>query len=131
VNKFIAALAITAAVALGGCIKMSTTPPTDLPDYVKIMPGAQQKATMDMGLMKAELYETTSSAADVIAFYRAQAQTDGLTEQPTTASSNAAPGEQQATFADASATRLIAVSVKPEGTLQLVTLAYRPAPKAS
>ena len=35
-------LALVAATALGGCIKMDKTPPKNMPAYVKLYPGSNQ-----------------------------------------------------------------------------------------
>jgi hypothetical protein len=129
VKKLVVALAVTAAVALGGCVKLSSTPPTDLPPYVKLMPGAQQMGTMDMGVMKGELFQTTSSLDDVVAFYRAQAQADGLPEQPNQATS--AADKRQVMFADPTATRMLTVVAQTQNGATMVTLAYRPVVKPS
>jgi hypothetical protein len=129
VKKLFTALTVAVAVAMGGCVKLSSAPPTDLPNYVKIMPGAQQLGTMDMGLMKGEMFQTTSSPDDVIAFYRAQAQAAGLPEQPGQAGTD--PTKKQATFADANAARMLTVVAQTQNGATMVTLAYRPAPKSS
>jgi hypothetical protein len=126
VKNIIVALAITAAIALGGCVKVSSTPPTDLPDYVKIMPGSQQQfVAMDMGVMKGVVFQNASSPDDVLTFYRNQAQADGLPEAPTQ-SSNTDPAQKQETFADATAARMLVVSAKPQSGATQVTLVYRP-----
>jgi hypothetical protein len=123
-KKLIVTLA--AVLALGGCIKMSTTPPTDLPAYVKIMPGGQQMMTMDMGAMKAEVFQTTTSSDDVLTFYRTQAQSDGLTETATQPQANATPDQKQATFADTATGRMLVVVAKPQSGETMVTLMYPP-----
>jgi hypothetical protein len=125
----LAVVALALAGALGGCVKVSTAPPADLPAYVRIMPGGQQKMVMDMGLMKAEIFATSSSVDDVVAFYRAQAQSDGLAEQ---AAQPAAAGSdnKQVRFADASNGRLVIVDAMPsvqEPGMTTVTLTYMPA----
>jgi hypothetical protein len=125
-KKIVTALAVTAAIAMAGCIKVSTTPPTDLPQYVKIMPGGQQVMTMDMGALKAEVFQVTGTTDDVLAFYRAQAQADGLPEQPNQSTSNSDPTQKQVTFADANAARMLVVVTKPQSGETLVTLTYRP-----
>ena len=128
-RKLIIALA---AVALAGCIKVSTTPPTDLPTYVQIMPGSQQVMTMDLGALKAEVFQTTSSGDDVLTFYRTQAQTDGLTETAAQPQANTTPDQKQATFSDTATGRMLVVVTKPQSGATLVTLTYRPtAPKAT
>jgi hypothetical protein len=123
-KKLIVALAV-ATVALAGCIKVSTTPPTDLPAYVKIMPGGQQVMTMDVGPLKAEVYQTPSSSDDVFAFYRAQAQTDGLAETPSQQQPTSSD-QKQVTFADNAAGRMLVVVTQPQSGQTLVTLTYRP-----
>ena len=129
-KKLFAAFAV-AAVALGACVQVSSTPPTDLPAYVKIMPGGQQVMTMDMGALKAEVYQTTTSGDDVLTFYRTQAQTDGLAETATAPQQNATPDQKQATFADAAGGRMLVVIAKPQSGETLVTLTYRPVAKPS
>jgi hypothetical protein len=124
-QKIIAALAIAATLSVGACVKLSNAPPTDLPAYVKIMPGAQQLGTMDMGVMKGEMFQTTSSLDDVVAFYRTQAQADGLPEQPTQGATD--PSKRQATFSDGGATRMLTVVAQTQNGGTMVTLAYRPA----
>jgi hypothetical protein len=124
-KKIIAVIAVTAAIALGGCIKVSTTPPTDLPAYVKIMPGSHEFVTMDMGALKAQAFQVTNSTDDVLAFYRAQAQSDGLVEQPNAQQSASDPTQKQVTFGDPSGKMLIVVT-KPQSGETLVTLMYKP-----
>ncbi len=128
-NKVIAASAAAAALVLGGCIKISNTLPTNLPPYVTIMPGAHQMMTMDMGPMKAEVYQTSASIPDVVAYYRARAQSDGLGPQPSQTHANAKTGEQQVAFA--AGPRLLIVNAKPQNGATLVTLAYRSQAKRS
>jgi hypothetical protein len=129
-RKIIAAIAVTAAVALGGCIKVSTTPPTDLPPYVRIMPGGQQVMTMDMGALKAEVFQTSSSIPDVISYYTTNAQSDGIPLQPSQSHTNS-DGSQQAEFMDNATGRILVVNAKPQGSATLVTLGYRPVSAAA
>jgi len=123
-KKLIVTLA--AVLALGACVKVSTTPPTDLPPYVKIMPGSQQVMTMDLGALKAEVFQTTSSADDVLSFYRTEAQTDGLAETVAQAPANATPDQKQATFSDTATGRMLVVVTKPQSGETMVSLTYRP-----
>lgn len=129
-SRIIAVVAAAASVILCGCIKVSSSPPKDLPPYVRIMPGGQQMMTMNMGAMKAEVYQTSTAIPDVIAYYRTNAQVDGLAPQPTQTHANATTGEQQAAFADGGG-RLLVVDAKPQDGKTLVTLAYRPVAKPS
>jgi hypothetical protein len=128
-KKLIVALAV--GLMLGACVKVSTTPPTDLPPYVTIMPGGQQVMTMDLGALKAEVYQTPTSGDDVLTYYRTQAQANGLAETATTPPANATPDQKQATFADTATGRMLVVIAKPQSGATLVTLTYRPVAKTS
>ncbi|HEX3916848.1 MAG TPA: hypothetical protein VHW60_05880 [Caulobacteraceae bacterium] len=125
-KKLFAALAVV--IVLGGCVKISKTIPTDLPSYVKIYPGGAQVMTMDLGALKAEVFETPAAQADVATFYRTQATSDGLTETAAPASAaNSSGGQQEVTFADNATGRMLAVVTKPQDGKTLVTLTYKPA----
>jgi hypothetical protein len=124
-RKLIVALAV-ATLALAGCIKVSTTPPTDLPAYVRIMPGGQQFMTMDMGPLKAEVFLTTTSSDDVMTYYRTQAQGDGLAESAAPAQANATADQKQVSFADAASGRTLIVVTKPQNGQTMVELIYKP-----
>jgi hypothetical protein len=126
-KAWIAALASLAL--LGGCVKMDSSPPKDLPDYVKLYPGAQPMMTMAVGPMSAEVETTTDKPDDVIAYYRTQAASDGLaeTKSPTAAT---AQGQVQAQFGDPNGKFLI-VTARPQGTNTIVSLTYKPVKAAS
>ena len=131
-KNIIVALAFTADIAVGGCVKVSTTAPTDLPAYVRVMPGSEQKMVSNMGVTKTEMFTTSSSVDEVVAFYRAQAQADGLTEGA--AQPSADPIAKQVRFADTASGRLLIVDAQPsvqEPGKTLVSLTYMPPAKAS
>ena len=73
-------LALAAAAALGGCVKMDKTPPKDIPPYVKLYPGSTQVMNMEMGGLTVDGATTPDSVDTVLTFYRSQAAADGLTE---------------------------------------------------
>jgi hypothetical protein len=123
-NKWIVAL--VAMALLGGCVKMDKNPPKDLPDYVKLYPGAQPTATMSMGPLSTEMEATTDAPETVMAFYRSQAAADGLTEKPVSAPANASSGQLQTQFTDATGDKTLIVLVRPQTPGTLVSLTYRP-----
>ncbi len=128
-KKLIVALA--AVAVLGGCMKVSKDPPKDLPDYVTVMPGGQQMMTMNMGALSSEVFTTTSTPDDVLAYYRSQAQSNGLTENTTAAPANANAAQKQATFGDAASGKFLVVVAQPQQSMTMVSLTYKPAPKAA
>jgi hypothetical protein len=119
---------LAAAALLGGCLKMDKNPPTDMPDYAKLYPGAQPTANMSIGPMKSEMETTTDSPDTVIAYYRTQAAADGLTEKQTQAPASASPGQVQTAFTDASGDKMLIILAKPQGADQgtLVSITYKP-----
>src|ERR1700723_1809182 len=119
-KAWIAALASLAL--LGGCVKMDSSPPKDLPDYVKLYPGAQPMMTMQIGPLSSETETTTDKPDAVIAFYRTQAAADGLPETQPTPATNAAPGQLQAQFGNMAEGKTLVVVARPQGTSTLVTL---------
>ncbi|HUO12276.1 MAG TPA: hypothetical protein VMU37_05920, partial [Caulobacteraceae bacterium] len=124
-------VAVAALALLGGCVKMDKNPPKNLPDYVKLYPGAQPMMTMNLGVMSSEVETTSDNPDAVMAFYRNQAAEDGLTEKQATAPANATAGQQQAQFADATGTKILIVIAKPQNGGTLVSLSYRPVKAAS
>jgi hypothetical protein len=128
-KAWIAALASLAL--LGGCVKMDSSPPKDLPDYVKLYPGAQPMMRMGLGPLSSETETTTAKPDAVIAFYRTQAAADGLPETQSTTTSNAAPGQLQVQFGNMAQGKILVVVARPQGTSTLVTLMYKPVKAAS
>ena len=128
-KAWIAALA--SLTLLGGCVKMDSSPPKDLPDYVKLYPGAQPMMTMQVGPLSSETETTADKPDAVIAFYRTQAAADGLPETQTPTPANAAPGQLQVQFGDMSQGKMLVVMARPQGTSTMVTLMYKPAKAAS
>jgi hypothetical protein len=124
-------LALASLALLGGCVKMDSSPPKDLPDYVKLYPGAQPMMTMDIGPLSSETETTTDKPDAVIAFYRTQAAADGLPETQSTPTGNAAPGQLQVQFGDMAQGKTLVVVARPQGTSTLVTLMYKPVKAAS
>ena len=126
--------AFAALAALGGCIKMDKTPPKDLPAYVRLYPGSQQVMSMGLGPESADLMSTTDSPDQVIAWYRAQAASDGLTEMQAPAASNTAPTQRQAAFADKATNRMLVVLARPQtegqATVTMVDVTYANSAKA-
>ena len=122
-------LALVAAVAVGGCVKMDKTPPKDLPAYVKLYPGSTQVMNMSMGGVTADAFTTTDPPDTVMIFYRNQASANGLTETaaPASATASASPGQQQATFTDTSG-KMLVVLAKPQSNLTLVSLTWKTPP---
>jgi hypothetical protein len=125
--KVLGLAAVAALAALGACVKMDRNPPKDLPPYVKLYPGAQPMATMGMGPLSTEMETTSDSAETVMAFYRGQAAADGLTEKPVSAQANAAPGQMQTQFGDATGDKMLIVLTRPQNGATLLSLTYRPA----
>ena len=128
-KKWIAAVAVFAL--LGGCMKIDKSPPKDLPDYVKLYPGAQPMMTMSVGGLSVEVETSTDKPADVMTYYRTQAASDGLTESASQTPASATAGQEQATFTDGTPNKLLVVLVRPQATGSIVSLSYRPAPKAA
>jgi hypothetical protein len=122
-------VAIAAVALLGGCVKMDKTPPSDLPGYARLYPGGQPMMKMAMGPLAAEVETTTDKPDAVIAWYRSQAASDGLSEKANAAQSTT--GQQQATFADASGSKLLVISAKAQDDGSLISIGYRPAAKAA
>ena len=120
-------VALVAVALVGGCIKMDKNPPKDLPDYVKLYPGAQPMATMSMGPLTSEMETTADSPQTVIDYYRTQAAADGLTEKPVSAPANASAGQLQTQFGDATGDKMLIVLARPQNTGTMVSLTYRPA----
>ena len=119
-------LALMAAAALAGCIKMDKTPPKNLPAYVTLYPGSTQVMNMSLGGVTADAATTTDTPDTVMIYYRNQASANGLTESaaPASASAGASAGQQQANFTDPSGKMLLVVA-KPQSNVTLVTLTWK------
>ena len=128
-RKWFAALA--AVVLIGGCVKMDTTPPKDLPDYVKYYPGSQQMMTMSMGPMSSVVIKTTATPDDVLSFYRNQAASDGLAETTPPNQAAATGAQKQVAFGDPQGSKMLVVVAQQQQGQTVVSLTYKPAPKAS
>jgi hypothetical protein len=127
-NKLIIALA--AVALLGGCMKVSNAPPKDLPAYVTVYPDAAQVVSMSAGVMSAVAFQASAKPDDVIAFYRRQAQADGLPETQAPPQAGAPADQRQAVFGDPAGDRMLVVVARPRGEGSMVSLTYKPAPKA-
>ncbi|HXQ15747.1 MAG TPA: hypothetical protein VN814_14100 [Caulobacteraceae bacterium] len=126
-------LALLAAAALGGCIKMDKTPPKDMPAYVKLYPGATQMMSMNIVGMEADVVTTTAAPDDVIAFYRTQAATDGLTETAAPPSASAQAGDKQVAFTGATPDQLLVVMARRQSGatgMTMVTVSWKAPTKA-
>jgi hypothetical protein len=119
-------VAVAGVALLGGCMKMDSSPPKDLPDYVKLYPGAQPTMTMGLGPLSSEIETTTDKPDAVLAFYRTQAAADGLTETQPASTANAAPGQLQAQFSDAALSKILIVIARPQAANTMVSLTYKP-----
>jgi hypothetical protein len=120
-------LALTAAAALGGCLKMDKTPPKNMPAYVKLYPGSNQVMNLTMAGVTADAATTTDTPDTVLTFYRTQATADGLTETAAPTPASDAAGQKQANFTDPSGKMLLVVA-KPQSNLTLVTLTWKTPP---
>jgi hypothetical protein len=126
-------LAALAALALvGGCMKMNKDPPKDMPAYAPLYPGSQNVMSVAIGPETADMMTTSDSPDQVIAYYRAQAAANGLSETQTPAQATS-PSEQKAAFADRATGRMLVVLARPNdashGGLTMVDITY-PTPKA-
>jgi hypothetical protein len=121
-------LALAATALLVGCVRMDKSPPKDLPDYAQLYPGAQPMMHMDVGPLSSEIFQVSATPDQVLDFYRSQAASNGLTEQP--AKTSPAEGQRQATFADPSNGRMLVVVAKTQGGVTIVSLGYKPQPKS-
>ncbi len=128
-KKLIAALVVLAL--LGGCVKMDKSAPKDLPAYVSVYPGATPMMSMNMGALSSFVFQTTAKPDDVISYYRSQASSDGLPETSAPTPAGAPADQRQATFGDPTGDRLLVVVARPQGDASIVSLTYKPAPKAS
>jgi len=119
-------LALVAAVALTGCIKIDKTPPKNLPAYVKLYPGSTQVMNLSLGGVTADAVTTMDPPDTVMIFYRNQASANGLTEAaaPPQAAAGASAGQEQANFTDATGKMLLVVA-KPQAGGTLVTLTWK------
>jgi len=124
-------VAVAAVALLGGCVKIDKNPPKDLPDYVKLYPGAQPMMTMNMGVLSSEVETTTDTPDTVIAYYRNEAAADGLTEKAVATPANAKPGQLQAQFTDATGAKILVVTAQPQSPGTMLSLSYRPVKAAS
>ena len=127
-----AILALAAAAALAGCIKMDKTPPKDMPAYVKLYPGSTQMMSMNLGGMEADVVTTTATPDDVLTFYRTQAASDGLTETNAPAQAGAGAGDKQLALTDAATGRMLIVVIKPQAAgASMVSLTWKTPAKAA
>ena len=117
--------AVASAAALAGCIKMDKTPPKDLPAYVKLYPGSTQVMNMSMGGVTADAFTTPDSPDTVLAFYRTQAASDGLTETQAPSNTAPAPDQKQVAFTDPAQDKLLVVVAKPQGAGSMVSLTWK------
>ncbi len=125
-------LALATAAALAGCIKMDKTPPKDMPAYVRLYPGSTQVMSMNLGGMEADAFQTTASADDILAFYRTNAATDGLSETSAPAQAGAGPGDKQLALTDAATGRMLIVVIKPQAAgASMVSLTWKTPAKAA
>jgi hypothetical protein len=124
-------VAVATVALLGGCVKMDKNPPKDLPDYVKLYPGAQPMMNMNLGVLMSEVETTTDTPDTVMAYYRSEAAADGLTEKVATTPANAKPGQVQSQFSDASGTKMLIVMAQPQSPGTMISLSYRPVKAAS
>ena len=124
-------LALVAVLALGACFKIDKAPPKDLPTWVKVYPGATNVVSVGMGQMTSIVFQTTSSPDDVVTYYRAQAQQDGLTEQAANPPAGATPEQRQASFRDATGGEILVVIARPQQSATMVDLTYNNQPKAA
>ena len=130
-NKRSLFLGLAAALALSGCFKVSNTLPADAPSFVKLYPGSAQVVTVDLAGMKSVVYQAPAAAPDaVISFYRTQAATDQMAEQAAPPQANAPADQKQAVFGDPSGDKFLVVVARPQGTGTMVSLTYKPPPKA-
>ena len=125
-----AILALAAAAALSGCVKMDKTPPKDLPAYVKLYPGSTQVMNMNLGGMEADAFTTSAGVDDILAFYRTQGASDGLTETAAPPQAGGAAGDRQLALTDAATGRMLVVVVKPQASGSMVSLTWKVQPKA-
>ena len=123
-------LALVAALAIGGCMKIEKAPPKDLPTFVSIYPGASNVVSVAMGPMQSIVFQTTSSPDDVVSYYRTQAAANGLTEQQTNPQAGSPPEQRQAAFHDATGGDILVVIARPQQNATMVDLTYRSQPKA-
>jgi hypothetical protein len=124
-------LALIAAAALAGCVKMDKTPPKDLPAFVKLYPGSTHMMSMNVAGLTVDGSTTADSPDKVLSFYRAQAASDGLTETQAPATGAASAGQSQAAFIDQANGRMLIVLAKPQqGAGTLVELSWKAPAKA-
>ncbi len=115
-----------AAVALlvGGCMKVGNAPPKDLPAYVQVYPGAAQVVSMNVGPMSALAFQASAKPDEVIA------KTNDLPETQAPAQANAPADQRQAVFGEPAGGRMLVVVARPHAAGSMVSLTYKPAPKA-
>ena len=127
-------LAAAAALAvLGGCgVQTNKDPPKSMPPYARLYPGSQNVMSLVIGPETADMMTTPDSAEQVIAYYRAQAASDGLQETQTP-TQGASAGDQKAAFNDPATGRMLVVIAKPHDATHagqtMVDITY-PTPKA-
>ena len=88
--------------------------------------GAQQVVSVNMGPISSLAFQAPATPADVVAFYRNGAASDGLTETPMQGD---ASGPLKATFRNAAGDEFFTVIAQPQGAGSMVSVAYK-APKA-
>jgi hypothetical protein len=131
INKRSLFLGIATALALSGCFKVSNALPADAPSFVKLYPGSAQVVTVDVAGMKSVVYQAPSAAPDaVLTFYRTQAAAEQMPEQAAPPQANAPADQKQAVFGDPSGAKFLVVVARPQGTGTMVSLTYKPPPKA-
>jgi hypothetical protein len=123
-KKLIVALAAVAVI--GGCMKVGSTPPKDLPAYVKVYPGSAQVVSLNLGAMSSVAFQAAAKPDDIIAYYRTQAASDGLPEAQAPAQANPPADQRQVVFGDPSTDKMLVVVVKPQGEGSMVSLTYKP-----
>ena len=124
--------AVAALAVLGGCMQTNKDPPKNMPAYARLYPGSQNLMSLVIGPETADMMTTPDSAEQVIAYYRAQAASDGLQETQTP-TQGASAGDQKAAFNDPATGRMLVVIAKPHDATHagqtMVDITY-PTPKA-
>lgn len=124
-------VAVAAVALIGGCIKIDKSPPKDLPTYVRVYPGATSVMSMSVAGLQSVVFQASAKPDDVVSYYRTEASSDGLPEVSAPAANGAPTDQRQATFNDPASGRMLVVVARPQGTGTMVSLTYKPQPKAS